>query len=95
MFNTTDYAWLLSLTTCTYLCVVYWFVYSFVYSNLLLCISTSPEQIAQQLEGCFKHLQNLEGLQSTIPPGVAEVKKMPIICTDAHCINDKIWIYSS
>jgi len=70
-----------SLTTCTHLCVVYWFVYSFVYSNLLLRISTSPEQIAQQLEGYFKHLQNLEGLQSTIPPGVAEVRNMSDVCT--------------
>jgi len=34
---------------------------------------TPSEQIIQELEGCFKHLQNLRGLESTIPPGVAEV----------------------
>ena len=50
-------------------------------ANLLSCISTSPEQIAQQLEGYFKHLQNLEALQSTIPPGVAEVINMSVVCT--------------
>ena len=82
MFNTTDYAWLQKFDYMySPVCVVYWFVYSFVYSNLLLCISTSPEQIAQQLEGYFKHLQNLEGLQSTIPPGVAEVRNMSDVCT--------------